>query len=49
MHQIGGPIGLSLIVVSKSNFQMKIWIMVVFTLSALIVVAFLIIGDKSES
>ncbi|WP_157455305.1 MFS transporter [Carnobacterium maltaromaticum] len=49
MHQIGGPIGLSIIVVSTSNFQMKIWIMVVFTLSALIVVAFLIIGDKSES
>lgn len=49
MHQIGGPIGLSLIVVSTSNFQMKIWIMVVFTLAALIVVAVLIRGDKSES
>lgn len=49
MHQIGGPIGLSLIVVSKSNFQMKIWIMVMFTLAALIVVAFLIRGDKSEN
>lgn len=49
MHQIGGPIGLSLIVVSTSNFQMKIWIMVAFTLTALIVVAFLINGDKAES
>jgi MFS family permease len=39
MHQIGGPIGLSLIVATTNNFQTEIWIMAVFTLISLLVVA----------
>lgn len=39
MHQIGGPIGLSVIVATTNNFQIEIWIMAVFTLFSLAVVA----------
>lgn len=39
MHQIGGPIGLSVIVATTNNFQTEIWIMAVFTLISLAVVA----------
>ncbi|QQC74104.1 MFS transporter [Lactococcus garvieae] len=38
MHQIGGPIGLSLIISTTTDFQNKIWIMVAFTLISILVV-----------
>ena len=38
MHQIGGPIGLSLIISTTIDFQNKIWIMVAFTLISILVV-----------
>ncbi|EGO6697901.1 MFS transporter, partial [Enterococcus faecalis] len=39
MHQIGGPIGLSLIVATTTNFQTEIWMMAVFILISVLVVA----------
>ncbi|MGM0168431.1 hypothetical protein IGI39_004186 [Enterococcus sp. AZ135] len=39
MHQIGGPIGLSLIVSITNNFQTEIWLMALFTLASIVVVA----------
>ena len=39
MHQIGGPIGLSVIVATTTNFQTEIWIMTVFTFISILVVA----------
>jgi EmrB/QacA subfamily drug resistance transporter len=38
MHQIGGPIGLSLIISTTTDFQNKIWIMVAFTLISILVI-----------
>ncbi|HBA0411542.1 TPA: MFS transporter [Enterococcus faecium] len=42
MHQIGGPIGLSVIVTTTTNFQTEIFIMAVFTLISLLVVAIIV-------
>ncbi|MFC0233430.1 MFS transporter [Vagococcus entomophilus] len=42
MHQIGGPIGLALIVSITSDFHIEIWMMLIFTLIAAIVVAFFV-------
>lgn len=39
MHQIGGPIGLSLIVSITNNFQTEIWLMALFTVISVVVVA----------
>jgi len=38
MHQIGGPIGLSLIISTTTDFQNKIWVMVAFTIISILVV-----------
>jgi Sugar phosphate permease len=38
MHQIGGPIGLSLIISTTTDFQNKIWVMVAFTVVSILVV-----------
>ncbi|WP_142427132.1 MFS transporter [Enterococcus durans] len=46
MHQIGGPIGLSLIVAITTNFQTEIWIMTVFTLISIVVVAIFLNTEK---
>ncbi|EGO2713210.1 MFS transporter [Enterococcus faecalis] len=46
MHQIGGPIGLSLIVATTTNFQTEIWMMAVFILISILVVAFFINNRK---
>ena len=39
MHQIGGPIGLSLIVSATNDFSIEIWLMTLFTLASILVVA----------
>ncbi|MBS7576376.1 MULTISPECIES: MFS transporter [unclassified Enterococcus] len=39
MHQIGGPIGLSIIVSITNDFHIEIWMMVVFTAVATIILA----------
>lgn len=44
MHQIGGPIGLSLIVSTTTNFQT--WWMVAFTIIAIPVVAIYLHDEK---
>lgn len=46
MHQIGGPIGLSLIVTTTTNFQTQIWMMAVFTLISTLVVAIFVKNKK---
>ncbi len=46
MHQIGGPIGLSLIVATTTNFQTEIWIMTVFTLISIVIVALFVNNRK---
>ena len=46
MHQIGGPIGLSVIVAITTNFQTEIWIMTVFTLISILVVALFVNNRK---
>ncbi len=46
MHQIGCPIGLSLIVATTTNFQTEIWIMAVFTLISIVVVAIFLNTEK---
>lgn len=46
MHQIGGPIGLSVIVATTTNFQTEIWIMTVFTLISILVVALFVNNRK---
>jgi EmrB/QacA subfamily drug resistance transporter len=45
MHQIGGPIGLSLIVSVTNNFQPEIWLMLLFTIVSIIVV-FIFVRSK---
>lgn len=45
MHQIGGPIGLSLIVSITNNFQTEIWLMVLFTVVSIVVV-FVFVNPK---
>ncbi|MCH4167722.1 MAG: MFS transporter [Streptococcaceae bacterium] len=42
MHQIGGPIGLSIIVSMTDNFHMEIWMMVIFTIISIFIVAFFV-------
>ncbi|MGX7420444.1 MFS transporter [Carnobacterium gallinarum] len=44
MHQIGGPIGLSIIVATTSNFHVQFKMMAGFTLLASLVVAVMILG-----
>lgn len=39
MHQIGGPIGLALIVSITNNFNMEIMMMSLFTIISIVVVA----------
>ncbi|EJC3745788.1 MFS transporter [Enterococcus faecium] len=46
MHQIGGPIGLSVIVTTTTNFQTEIWMMAVFTLISILVVALFVNNRK---
>lgn len=45
MHQIGGPIGLSLIVSATNNFQTEIWLMALFTVISIVVV-FVFVNPK---
>ncbi|KRM72042.1 MFS transporter [Lacticaseibacillus brantae] len=47
MHQIGGPIGLSIIVSMTSGFQNEVWFMVGFTVVAAIIVAIFVDGRQS--
>lgn len=49
MHQIGGPIGLSIIVSMTSVFQPELWLMLSFTLIAVVVVLFLVDGHKATN
>ncbi|HDT8943694.1 TPA: MFS transporter [Listeria monocytogenes] len=46
MHQIGGPIGLSLIVSVTSEFHTEIWLMAIFTLISILMVLFLVVYNK---
>ena len=46
MHQIGGPIGLSVIVATTTNFQTEIWMMAVFTLVSILIVALFVNNRK---
>ncbi|MBO1101215.1 MFS transporter [Enterococcus hirae] len=46
MHQIGGPIGLSLIVATTTNFQTEIWMMTAFILISILVVALFVNNIK---
>ncbi|EOH52424.1 drug:H+ antiporter-2 (14 Spanner) (DHA2) family drug resistance MFS transporter [Enterococcus faecium EnGen0263] len=46
MHQIGGPIGLSLIVATTTDFQTEIWMMAVFILISILVVALFVSNRK---
>ncbi|MGY3702959.1 MFS transporter [Vagococcus martis] len=43
MHQIGGPIGLSIIVATTTNFYTEVWLMIIFTLISVVVTFFSII------
>ena len=46
MHQIGGPIGLSLIVSISNNFQTEIWLMALFTVISVVVVAVFVCSNN---
>lgn len=46
MHQIGGPIGLSVIVATTTNFQTEIWMMAIFTLVSILIVALFVNNRK---
>lgn len=46
MHQIGGPIGLSLIVSITNNFQTEIWLMALFTVISVVVVAVFVCSNN---
>lgn len=46
MHQIGGPIGLSLIVSATNDFSIEIWLMTLFTLASILVVAIFVNEKK---
>lgn len=46
MHQIGGPIGLSLIVSITTDFKIELWVMCVFTFLSIIIVATLVKDKK---
>lgn len=45
MHQIGGPIGLSLIVSTTDYFYTEIWLMVLFTILSILIVAIFVRAD----
>ncbi|MBO0458124.1 MFS transporter [Enterococcus hulanensis] len=47
MHQIGGPIGLSLIVSVTNDFQKELWLMVLFTMISIVVVG-LFVNTKKQ-
>lgn len=46
IHQIDGPIGLSLIVATTTDFQTEIWMMAVFILISILVVALFVSNRK---
>jgi len=46
MHQIGGPIGLSLIVATTTNFQIQVWMMIAFTVISMLIVAVFVNNKK---
>ncbi len=46
MHQIGGPIGLSLIISATNDFSVKIWIVTLFTLISILVVSIFVNEKK---
>ena len=46
MHQIGGPIGLSLIVATATNFQTQTWMMAGFTRISTLAVAIFVNNKK---
>lgn len=46
MHQIGGPIGLSLIIATTTNFQTEIWMMAIFILISILVIALFVNNRK---
>ena len=46
MHQIGGPIGLALIVSTTNNFQTEMWMMAGFTFISILVVAIFVNKKK---
>ena len=46
MHQIRGPIGLSLIVSISNNFQTEIWLMALFTVISVVVVAVFVCSNN---
>ncbi|PEK99599.1 MFS transporter [Bacillus sp. AFS017336] len=46
MHQIGGPIGLSLIVSATNDFSIEIWLMTLFTLASILLVAIFVNEKK---
>ncbi|MCT4791057.1 MULTISPECIES: MFS transporter [Exiguobacterium] len=46
MHQIGGPIGLSLILSTTNEFSNKIWFMTLFTLISILVVSIFVTQKK---
>lgn len=48
MHQIGGPIGLSLIIMIATNFSISTYMMAGFTFVALLIVAVLIVPNESK-
>lgn len=46
MHQIGGPIGLSIIISTTSQFNLEVWMMVLFILISILVVGTLVLPTK---
>lgn len=48
MHQLGGPIGLSLIIMIATNFSISTYMMAGFTFVALLIVAVLIVPNESK-
>lgn len=48
MHQLGGPIGLSLIIMIATNFSISTYMMAGFTFVSLLIVAVLIVPNESK-
>lgn len=48
VHQLGGPIGLSLIIMIATNFSISTYMMAGFTFVALLIVAVLIVPNESK-
>jgi len=49
MHQIGGPIGLSIIVAFTSSFNGALWFMLAFTIMGGLIATFVIESDRKSS